>query len=88
VCGSALRITLEFVLPKDGSLVAVGTYALQFGKALAGLPTFMEIVPKDANMEGAIWDPAKDTCEQGESCQLGLGYQLRADWSQATDSAE
>lgn len=73
VCGSALRITLEFVLPKDGSLVAFGTYALQYGKAIAGLPSFMEIVPKDANMEGAIWDPAKDTCQQGEPRQPCLG---------------
>jgi hypothetical protein len=46
VCGSTLRILLEFLLPKDGSLVAFGTYALQYGKAIAGLPTCMEVTPR------------------------------------------
>jgi hypothetical protein len=32
--GSTLRILLEFLLPKDGSLVAFGQYALQVGSML------------------------------------------------------
>jgi hypothetical protein len=64
VCGSTLRILLEFLLPKDGSLVAFGAYALQYGKAIAGLPTFMEVTPEgNSNL---LWSPEKDTCQQGE----------------------
>ena len=69
VSGSTLRILLEFLLPKDGSLVAFGQYALQFGKALAGLPTFMEVTPEgNSNL---LWNPDKDTCEQGQRCWDG-----------------
>lgn len=64
VCGSTLRILLEFFLPKDGSLVAFGTYALQYGKAVAGLPTFMEVTPRGNS--SLLWNPDKDTCQQGE----------------------
>lgn len=64
VCGSVLRIILEFKLPKDGSLVAFGQYALQYGKAVAGLPTFMEVTPQ--GNESLIWNPEKDTCQQGK----------------------
>ena len=64
MCGSTLRILLEFLLPKDGSLVAFGAYALQYGKAIAGLPTFMEVTPEgNSNL---LWSPEKDTCQQGE----------------------
>ena len=64
MCGSTLRILLEFLLPKDGSLVAFGTYALQYGKAVAGLPTFMEVTPRGNS--SLLWNPDKDTCQQGE----------------------
>lgn len=64
VAGSTLRILLEFLLPKDGSLVAFGQYALQFGKAVAGLPAFMSITPEGNS--SLLWDPEKDTCQQGE----------------------
>eukprot|EP00775_Hariotina_reticulata_P010197 gene10197-10358_t len=64
ICGSSLRIILEFKLPKDGSLVAFGQYALNYGAAVAGLPTFMETVP-DSNAAGSLrWNPDKDTCQQ------------------------
>ncbi|KAF6257333.1 Sodium:solute symporter family-domain-containing protein [Scenedesmus sp. NREL 46B-D3] len=62
VCGSTLRILLEFLLPKDGSLVAFGQYALHFGKAIAGLPTFMEVMPEGNG--SLLWDPQQDTCDQ------------------------
>uniref|UniRef100_A0A383W3V0 Uncharacterized protein n=2 Tax=Scenedesmaceae TaxID=3086 RepID=A0A383W3V0_TETOB len=62
VAGSTLRILLEFLLPKDGSLVAFGQYALQFGKAVAGLPAFMSITPEGNS--SLLWDPEKDTCQQ------------------------
>jgi hypothetical protein len=64
VCGSVLRILLEFLLPKDGSLVAWGQYALQYGRAVAGLPSFMEVTPEGNS--SLLWDPEKDTCQQGE----------------------
>ncbi|KXZ46420.1 hypothetical protein GPECTOR_43g856 [Gonium pectorale] len=62
--GSVLRITLEFTLPKDGSLVASGAYALWYGRGLAGLPSFMEISPPEQQATAGVWDPSKDTCEQ------------------------
>jgi hypothetical protein len=65
VCGSTLRILLEFLLPKDGSLVAFGAYALQFGKAVAGLPSFLEVTPEGNG--SLLWDPQQDTCQQGEA---------------------
>jgi hypothetical protein len=65
LCGSTLRILLEFLLPKDGSLVAFGQYALQYGKAVPGLPTFMEVTPA-ANSSSLVWNPEQDTCEQSE----------------------
>jgi hypothetical protein len=55
---------LEFLLPKDGSLVAFGQYALQFGKAVPGLPTFMEVMP--AGNGNLLWNPDKDTCLQSK----------------------
>jgi hypothetical protein len=64
VCGSTLRILLEFLLPKDGSLVAFGAYALQFGKAVAGLPAFLQVTPEGNG--SLLWDPQQDTCQQGE----------------------
>ncbi len=69
LCGSTLRILLEFLLPKDGSLVAFGTYALQYGKAIAGLPTFMEVTPEGNS--SLVWNPDKDTCQQGENSGQG-----------------
>lgn len=64
--GSTLRILLEFLLPKDGSLVAFGQYALQYGPAVPGLPNFMEVTPAGNSSSGLVWDPEKDTCQQGE----------------------
>lgn len=79
VCGSTLRILLEFLLPKDGSLVAFGSYALQYGRAVAGLPTFMEVTP--AGNSNLLWNPDKDTCQQGEEPQAV--QQPRVDRGQA-----
>ncbi len=77
VCGSVLRIILEFALPKDGSLVAYGKYALQYGKGLPGLPSFMLIDPPSEQAAAPIWNPDKDTCPQGEGavagCWRGIG---------------
>jgi hypothetical protein len=72
VCGSTLRILLEFLLPKDGSLVAFGQYALQFGKALPGLPAFMQVTPEGNS--SLLWDPEKDTCQQGERQRMHAQY--------------
>ncbi|KAG2486309.1 hypothetical protein HYH03_015013 [Edaphochlamys debaryana] len=62
--GSILRLILEFTLPKDGSLVAWGQYALQYGTALAGLPSFMEIDPPELQSSSGVWNPDADTCAQ------------------------
>jgi hypothetical protein len=71
LCGSTLRILLEFLLPKDGSLVAFGQYALQYGTAVPGLPTFMEVTPA-ANSSSLVWNPEQDTCDQSEcACANG-----------------
>ena len=65
ISGSTLRILLEFLLPKDGSLVAFGTYALNYGKALAGLPVFMETTPDANAADSLVWNPEEDVCHQG-----------------------
>lgn len=72
MCGSVLRIILEFALPKDGSLVAYGKYALQYGKGLPGLPSFMLIDPPSEQATAPIWNPDKDTCTQGECWSSGV----------------
>ncbi|KAF8071320.1 cho-1 [Scenedesmus sp. PABB004] len=64
IAGSGLRIILEFTLPKDGSLVAFGSYALNYGKALPGLPVFMETRPDTNAAASLVWSPDKDTCQQ------------------------
>ncbi|EFJ45094.1 hypothetical protein VOLCADRAFT_94586 [Volvox carteri f. nagariensis] len=64
VSGSLVRLVLEFTLPKDGSLVAFGQYALQYGSALAGLPAFMQIDPPDQQDFAGVWDPDSLTCDQ------------------------
>jgi hypothetical protein len=64
VAGGISRVILEFALPKDGTLVAFGSYALHYGSAIAGLPSFMEIKPASAAGSAGVWDPEKDTCEQ------------------------
>ena len=50
--------------PQDGTLVAMGTYALHYGKALPGLPNFMEVKPAKETANAGIWNPENDTCEQ------------------------
>jgi hypothetical protein len=67
ICGSGLRVILEFALPKDGSLVVLGQYALNYGAAIAGLPTFMETVPDSNAASSLTWNPDKDTCQQSKS---------------------
>ncbi|KAG2494142.1 hypothetical protein HYH03_007778 [Edaphochlamys debaryana] len=63
--GCLLRITLEQVLPKDGSLVVpIGQYGLAYGRALAGLPSFMQVTPPDMADAAHVWNPDKDTCDQ------------------------
>ncbi|GLI60824.1 hypothetical protein VaNZ11_002935, partial [Volvox africanus] len=62
--GSAVRLILEFTLPKDGSLVAFGKYALQYGPALPGLPAFMQIDAPDQQSSVRVWDPDTLKCDQ------------------------
>ncbi|KIY96757.1 hypothetical protein MNEG_11203 [Monoraphidium neglectum] len=62
--GGLTRVILEFTLPKDGTLIAFGTYALHYGKALAGLPAFLEVQPPTAAPTAGLWEPEKDTCVQ------------------------
>jgi hypothetical protein len=87
ISGSTLRILLEFLLPKDGSLVAFGTYALNYGRAVAGLPSFMETT-LDANAaDGLVWNPDENVCHQGKHVQgyLGTSGLLRSDiWAWAS----
>lgn len=64
IAGGVTRVVLEFTLPKDGSLVAFGTYAKQFGPAIPGLPAFLEVQPPSAAATAGIWDPDKETCDQ------------------------
>lgn len=65
VLSSTLRIILEFTLPKDGSLVAFGKFALQYGKAIPGLPSFMEILPASEQDNMGVWaNPDDGQCKQ------------------------
>ena len=64
VAGCVTRIALELTLPKDGSTIAWGAYALAYGKALPGLPAFMTFVPPSAEDASLLWSPEKDTCDQ------------------------
>lgn len=63
LAGSITRAVLQFALPHDGSLVYAGTYALNYGLGLAGLPSFMIVDPPGA---AEVWDTAAVPCEQTE----------------------
>lgn len=44
-----------------------GTFALKYGEGKAGFPSFMEQSGgRPAAADAGLWDPAKDTCDQGE----------------------
>ncbi|KAI8470481.1 MAG: Sodium:solute symporter family-domain-containing protein [Monoraphidium minutum] len=62
--GSILRLVLEFTLPKDGTFVMFGTYALGYGAAVPGFPSFMEAVAPGLAADAGLWDAEKDTCQQ------------------------
>ena len=61
VGGSAIRVVLEFVLPKDGNLILPfgGDAFLNYGKAKVSLfPTFFDVDQADK------WDPSAEQCDQ------------------------
>ncbi|KXZ46447.1 hypothetical protein GPECTOR_43g883 [Gonium pectorale] len=63
--GSLLRITLEQVLPKDGSLVApLGRTSKAYGRAVQGLPAFLKVDPPEFTQAAGLWDPSSGTCQQ------------------------
>ncbi|KAG2422590.1 hypothetical protein HXX76_015918 [Chlamydomonas incerta] len=65
ISGSLLRITLEQVLPKDGSLVApLSPYAMHYGQAVPGLPSFMEVNPPQYADKAGVWNPDTEVCQQ------------------------
>ncbi len=74
--GSIVRLVLEFTLPKDGSLVAFGQYALQYGPALTGLPAFMQIDPPDQQSSAGVWDADTATCDQRKPRVKGVTVTL------------
>lgn len=68
--GCIVRVTMQFALPHDQSLIFYGAFAYWYGKAVPGLPSasVMEVIGGTA-AEAGLWDPADPNaqCVQGES---------------------